>query len=123
MQYQDSFRKLIAWQQAKVFVNVIYKVTISFPREEVFGLTSQMRRAAVSVAANLAEGNSRKNQKERRQFFFIAKSSLTEVDCLAEIAFDQGFLVKDAYANLLEQLNKTAFLVSKLITAINRNDP
>lgn len=67
-------------------VEETYLVTREFPREEAFGLTSQMRRASISVPANIAEGSARKSTNERRQFYFIARASLSELDTHVEIA-------------------------------------
>ena len=73
-------RKLIAWQKAIELVTEIYKITESFPRTEEFGLSSQMRRAAISVPSNIAEGLTRKTNKDKVHFLNIAQSSLSEID-------------------------------------------
>ncbi|MFH1375536.1 MAG: four helix bundle protein [Patescibacteria group bacterium] len=118
MKYENSFRKLVVWQNAKKLIALIYKLTKKFPREEMFGLTSQLRRAAVSVAANIAEGSARIGKKEKRQFYIFAKSSLVEVDCFSELSFDQSYLTKEDYKELLNLINTTAYLLVKLISAI-----
>ncbi|MFH0833912.1 MAG: four helix bundle protein [Patescibacteria group bacterium] len=117
MKYENSFRKLVVWQNAKKLVGLIYKLTKKFPREEIFGLTSQIRRAAVSVAANIAEGSARANKKEKIQFYLIAKSSLVEVDCLAELSFEQNYFSESDYKQLLDLINTTAYLSVKFISA------
>ena len=121
-QYANSFRKLVAWQSAKKLALLIYELTKKFPREEIFGLTSQMRRSAVSVPANLAEGNEKPSRKERVHFFGIARTSLAELDCLSEFALEQKYLTEKEYKEILELINKTAFLIYKLIQALKNRD-
>jgi four helix bundle protein len=79
-------RDLRVWQAAVELVENVYQITAAFPREEAFGLTSQMRRAAVSVPANIAEGAARSGTKELLHFLSIASGSLSELDTLVEIA-------------------------------------
>ncbi|MFA6457769.1 MAG: four helix bundle protein [Patescibacteria group bacterium] len=114
MKYENSFRKLIVWQSAKKLVMLVYQITKKFPREEIFGMTNQIRRAAVSVCANIAEGNARSGEKERIQFFNFAKASLVEVDCLGELAFEQNYFSQKDFDELLELINKTAYLLIRL---------
>jgi len=82
---------LIAWQQAIALVKSIYALSAAFPHSEMYGLTSQMRRAAVSVPANIAEGVGRSGARDRVQFFVIARGSLTELDTLIVLAKELGF--------------------------------
>ena len=107
-------RSLKAWQDAVVLVEEVYAATSSFPREETFGLTAQMRRAAVSVPANLAEGAARTGTKELLRFVSIAVASLSELDTHVEIARRLGFLNDqrldarlDAVAGLLMALESS----------------
>jgi len=79
MKYNYSFEKIEVWQLAKQLTVIIYKLTTNFPDEEKFGLTSQLRRASVSVPSNIAEGNSKSSLKEKAYFTEIAFSSLMEV--------------------------------------------
>ncbi|OGH16816.1 MAG: hypothetical protein A3C30_00440 [Candidatus Levybacteria bacterium RIFCSPHIGHO2_02_FULL_40_18] len=74
-----TFKDLIAWQEGIKLVLLIYKITKQFPREELFALTTQMRRCAISVTSNIAEGFSRRNKKEKNQFYYIALGSVTEL--------------------------------------------
>lgn len=87
-----AHRDLLAWQEAMRLVEDVYAITATFPKEELFGLTSQLRRAAVSIPANIAEGAARNGSKELLQFLGIASGSLSEVDTLIEIAWRQGFI-------------------------------
>ena len=76
----NSFKDLIVWQEAMNLVEMIYKMTRHFPKEELFGLTSQMRRAAISIPSNIAEGNGRKTRPDYLHFLTIAHGSLTELE-------------------------------------------
>jgi four helix bundle protein len=87
-----SYRDLIAWQKAMKFVIEIYNVTQQFPREERYGITSQLRRAAVSVPSNIAEGQARFSQKEFHHFLSQARGSLVEIETQLLIARDLGYL-------------------------------
>jgi four helix bundle protein len=87
-----SHRDLIAWQKAMVLVTDVYALTKEFPREEMYGLTSQIRRAAASVPANIAEGQGRCYGREFHQFLGNARGSLMELDTHLELAFRVGYL-------------------------------
>jgi len=87
-----SYRDLIVWQKATAMVTDIYRSTQSFPREEIFGLTSQLRRSAVSVASNIAEGQGRLSKGEFRQFLGQDRGSLIELETQILIAGNLGFL-------------------------------
>ena len=80
-------RKLIVWQKSMEFVREIYRVSASFPKSEEYGLSSQMRRAAVSIPSNMAEGAARKGKKEFIQFINIAQGSISELDTQLELAY------------------------------------
>jgi four helix bundle protein len=82
----QSFRDLLVWQKAMQLTVAIYRLTQGFPREEIYGLTSQIRRAAVSVPSNIAEGQGRLNSAEFRQFLGVARGSICEVQTQLEIA-------------------------------------
>jgi four helix bundle protein len=87
----QSFRDLQVWQKAMKLTTLVYSITQSFPREEAFGLSSQMRRAAVSIPSNIAEGQGRLNTREFRQFLSIARGSVCELQTQLEIARSLGF--------------------------------
>ena len=95
-----GYKDLIAWQKAMALVAEIYKATQPFPREELFGLTSQLRRAAVSVPSNIAEGYARNSRNEFRHFLGQARGSLAEIETQVEIARRLNFFT-DQIANLL----------------------
>jgi len=88
-------RDLVVWQKAMTLVTEIYRATRGFPKDELFGLTSQLRRAAVSVPSNLAEGHGRNSRKEFHHFVGQARGSLTEVETQLEIASNLDYLAKN----------------------------
>jgi four helix bundle protein len=90
-----SYRDLIVWQKAIAMVTHVYKATQSFPSSEAYGLTSQLRRSAVSVASNIAEGQGRISKPEFRQFLGIARGSLIEMETQIVIASNLGYLPRD----------------------------
>ena len=105
--------RLEAWKSAMELVEVIYRVTSTFPPQEQYGLVSQMRRAAVSVPSNLAEGAARDGSREFARFLAIARGSLSELDTQYQIAIRLGFVKSDQ--NQIEPLlERTSKLVSGL---------
>lgn len=82
---EKGYKQLRVYQEAHKFVLLVYRLSEAFPRSEVFGLTSQMRRAAVSVVANIVEGHARAGKQERKQFLYIANGSLVEVEYYLEL--------------------------------------
>lgn len=109
-----SFTDLNARKQGHSLVIAVYKETKTFPRDEVFGLASQMRRCAVSVTSNIAEGFGRNSIKEKTQFYFIAQGSLTELQNQLLVARDVGYVESQRFAQLAEQ----TVLVHKLLTGL-----
>ncbi|MBA3723705.1 MAG: four helix bundle protein [Candidatus Levybacteria bacterium] len=106
---------LITWQEGHKLVVSIYKVTKIFPREEIYAMTDQMRRASSSVTANIAEGFGRKTYKEKLQFYYQSQGSLTELKDFLLIAKDVGYLSEDQTDNLMDQANHTHKLLQGLI--------
>ena len=98
------FEKLRVWESARHLVKEVYRVTKTFPRSETYGLTSQTNRAAVSVAANLAEGSSRTSRKDQAHFSQIAYGSLMELACLLIVAVDLAFLAPNQEAALRQEI-------------------
>lgn len=98
------FEKLRVWQSARTLIRNVYRATKSFPRTEIYGLASQTNRAAVSVAANLAEGSSRTSRKDQAHFSQIAYGSLMEVACLLIVAVDLEILSADRETKLREEI-------------------
>ncbi|CAN5620519.1 four helix bundle protein [soil metagenome] len=115
-------RKLIAWQESIELVKKIYIITSTFPETEKFGIISQLRRAAVSVPCNIAEGAGRNTKKEFRHFLYISSGSASEVDTLLFISKELGY-IKEPEFNRLESLNdKVSALLNGLIKSIKVAD-
>jgi four helix bundle protein len=110
-----SFMDLDAWKEGHKLVLEIYQITKKFPREELFGLTNQLRRAAVSFTSNIAEGFSRNSYKEKLQFYSMALGSLTEIQNQLLISRDIGYLEKEEYNNLIRQTIKISKITNGLI--------
>jgi four helix bundle protein len=105
-------KKLDVWKRSRSLVKCVYTITSSFPQEERFGLTSQIRRAAVSITANLSEGYGRQQQTDRRRFVEIALGSASELDTLLTLAEDLDFLSPESAQEVLEEVvgvNKMLF--------------
>ncbi|MFZ5365650.1 MAG: four helix bundle protein [Patescibacteria group bacterium] len=96
------FTDIIAWQKSHQLVLKIYKITKEFPSEEKFGLVSQTRRAAISVAANIVEGFARKNTRDSLRFYNISNASLEELKYLVLISCDVDLINKDIHSELVE---------------------
>jgi len=101
----SSFRDLKVWRLGIKIVTEVYEITRSFPREEVYGLVSQMRRSAVSIPSNVAEGFNRYHNKEYRQFVFVALGSCAELETQIEVAERLGYIMKDKRDLLLEDID------------------
>ena len=110
----NSYRDLVAWQLAIELTDQIYACSRSWPRDELFGLTSQVRRAAVSVAANIAEGQGRNGDREFVNHLGIAHGSLCEVETLLVIATRQSYLSSDKESNILALTSRVAGLIHGL---------
>jgi len=109
-----SFRDLVAWQKAMLLARAVYQAPRGFPKEEVYGLTSQMRRAAVSIASNIAEGQSRQSRGEFLQSIAHARGSLAELETQSILAADLGFLD----VNSQEPLNNLICEVGRLLNGL-----
>ncbi|MDP4000636.1 MAG: four helix bundle protein [bacterium] len=109
----SAFTDLIVWQESHKLVLAIYQVTKKFPREEMFGLVSQMRRSAVSITSNLCEGFARKTAKEKIQFYYIAIGSLSELKNQLIISKDLRYLDYEVF----EKLSFHTVSVHKLFNA------
>jgi len=109
---------LRVWQEAIVLVEDVYRLTSSFPREEIYGLTSQMRRVAVSVPANIAEGSARNGTRELLHFLSISSASLAELDTHVEIACRLNFLTHPA--DLKSRMDTVSALLLALSASLRR---
>jgi len=104
-------RKLDVWQKSMELVREIYQITSAFPKNEEYGLSSQMRRAAVSVPSNLAEGAARKGNKEFKHFLSIAQGSLSELDTQIELAHMLGYVASQRHRELMSKMTE----ISKML--------
>jgi len=111
----DGYRELIAWQKAKSVALDVYRCTRRFPRDEVYGLSSQMRRAAVSVPSNIAEGKGRYSRKEFLQFLYHARGSLFELQTQLSIARDLDYIDLAAFKSLESQTEELGRILNGLI--------
>jgi four helix bundle protein len=109
-----KFEKLDVWQKAIDFADLVYDVSRAFPSDERFGLTNQMRRAAVSVSSNIAEGSARISNADFARFIEIATGSLFEVVSQARISFRQGFISKADHAKLYAAAEQQGRMLSGL---------
>jgi four helix bundle protein len=116
-----AFRKLIVWQRAHSFTLAVYKASGKFPKHETFGLVSQIRRAAVSIESNIAEGYALGTAPNYLRHLNISVGSLAEVECQAEIAHDLHYLDDKDYAHLAKLAIEVGYLLSRLKAGIQRN--
>jgi len=117
----NRFEELIAWQKARLLTARIYAATNEGPFARDFGLRDQIRRAAVSIMSNIAEGFERKGQAEFRQFLLIAKASCAEVRSQLYVALDVQYLERQLFDQLLAQANEVGSIVAGLRTAIGHS--
>ena len=116
-----AHKRLNVWQESVSLATAIYQVTDTFPKSESFGLTSQMRRAVISVPSNIAEGAARFSQKEFAQFLNIAGGSLSELDTQLEIAFNLGYLSQEHKQELCSKIDSVALKLAGLISKVKKN--
>lgn len=115
-----TFWNLDAWKEAHEFVLMIYRITQDFPKAEMFGLTSQIRRAVISITSNIAEGFSRQSYKEKIQFYFTALGSVTEVQSQITIARDVGYINSQQFQDIDNQAIRVHKIVHGLIKGAKR---
>lgn len=113
-----SYRDLVAWQKAVDLVTEIYRMTRSFPKDEIYGLTSQLRRAAVSIPSNIAEGQGRLSKGEFRQFLGQARGSILEVETQTIIARNLGFLESAPAENVLQRSAEVNRILNGLLDSL-----
>lgn len=109
-----SFTQLNAWQSGHKLVLIIYKITGIFPSSEKYCLIDQMRRSVISITSNIAEGFSRRSRKEKVQFYYIAKGSLTELQNQLLVSRDLGYISNEEF----EEIANLTVIVSKLIQGL-----
>jgi len=115
-----SYKDLVAWQKSMDLVTAVYRATASFPRDEVFGLTSQLRRAAISIPSNIAEGQGRLSEKEFRHFLGQARGSLMEVETQLQIAENLGYLESAPKNALMEICAEVGRILNGLLASVSK---
>lgn len=118
--YEDT-NKLIVWQKAHELVLKVYEITKSFPKEELFGLTSQIRRATVSLPSNIVEGKARGSKKDYRRFLLMARGSLEEVKYQLLLAKDLEYINELSYKEILNLADETGKMLNGLINKLDRS--
>lgn len=113
-----SFTDLYAWQKGHELVLEIYRITKQFPSEEKFGLSDQMRRCAVSITSNIAEGFSRKGDKEKLQFYYISLGSVTELQNQLLISHDINYMKNSEFQKIAEKSVEVSKLINGLIRSL-----
>lgn len=112
----DNFRNLIVWRRAVEHATSIYRKTVNFPKSELYGLTSQIRRASISISSNVAEGAGRKSKKKFANFLSISYSSACELETQLLIAKNLGYLNSDDFNNLffeIDEIQKMLYTLDK----------
>ena len=117
----SGFKKLGVWQKSYDLTLGVYRLTNKFPQDERYGITSQLRRAASSVPANISEGYERNHRKEYLQFLYIAKGSLGEIETFLMLSRDLGYLSVDEYSILELQRAEIGKMLMGLISLLSKN--
>jgi four helix bundle protein len=113
-------KNLIVWQKSVNLAKDIYELTEKFPKTEIYGLVSQIRRAVISISSNIAEGCARQSSKEKIQFFFVARGSLSEIDSQIEISKELNYISEQDKYKILDKINEVNRLLNGLIKAQRR---
>lgn len=112
-------KDLDVWKKSIDFVTIVYKQTSSFPKEEMYGLTSQIRRAAISIPSNIAEGSARRNKTEFRQFLYISSASTAEIETQLIISVNLNYISQDIQLELTSELTIISKMLQGLIKSLN----
>jgi four helix bundle protein len=123
VQMVRSYQDLIVWQKAMELVTEIYRVSQKFPKEEVFGLTSQIRRAAVSIPSNIAEGRGKFSKGDFQYFLGHARGSLSEVETQILIAKNLDYLTSTEINHIMELSSEVGRLLNGLLASIKKSSP
>lgn len=114
----NTFRSLFVWQKSMAFVTEIYQLTSLFPKEEIYGLTSQIRRSSVSIPSNIAEGYGRDGDSDYLRFLNISMSSLFEIQTQLEISFNLKFLTENQFNKIYGESREIERMLSSFIRKI-----
>ncbi len=116
----ESYKGLIAYQKGYQLTLQVYEITKKFPKEEIYGIISQMRRSAVSIPCNIAEGYRRGHRKEYIQFLYVAYGSCSELETLLSLSKDLGFLDQHSFDKIYALQEETSKLLKSLIGSLSR---
>lgn len=111
------FEDIIAWQKARIFINHVYNVTKRFPPEERYGLTSQFQRAAVSIAANIAEGYKRLGKDDKIRFYNYSQGSLEECRCYIYLSQDFNYIAPDEAQTMINEIEEASKILNSYINS------
>jgi four helix bundle protein len=117
-----NHKDLILWQKAMALATEVHRLTAALPRHEMFGLSSQLRRAAVSIPSNVAEGAARRTTREFLSFLHIARGSFAELETQLHLALDIGYLGDAALAPVLGRLDEVGRLLNAVIVGLRRRE-
>lgn len=115
----SSYKELIVWQKSMELARLVYAATKQYPKEEIYGLTSQVRRAAVSIPSNIAEGYARKSRKEYLQFYSIAYGSTLELETQLILAHDFGYVNDDSFLSIQKLVDEVSRMLHSMILKLN----
>ena len=116
-----DFKKLIVWERSHKLASVIYRLTKQVPKEELYGITSQMRRAAISIPTNIAEGSGKNTEKDFSRYLSIASGSASEVEYLLILAKELEFIDKKDFELLITEINEIKKMLNTFQIKINAN--
>ncbi len=116
-----SYKDLLVWQESRHLKDMVYDIVQTFPKEEIYCLSSQMRRAVVSIGSNIAEGSGRGSRRDYIHFLYIARGSAYEIETQTIYADDLHFLTPLQSEKLHHQIFKVTYLINKLIAALENN--
>lgn len=103
----NSYKDLDTWKKAKELTILIYELTKKFPKEEIFGLTNQMRRASISISNNIAEGTGRQYKRDTLQFLFISNGSINEIESMIDVSLSLGFIDSTSAVLIIDKIEET----------------
>ncbi len=118
--YNKGFRSLVVWQEAKKLSHTIYDLTNKFPPDERFGLMSQLRRAATSAMANIAEGSAMPTKAHRDAFYLRERGSVVEVDCFIDFSAERKYVAVTDSENVQDHCARLTYLLTKLIQSAGK---
>lgn len=121
MEKTKTFKELIVWQKSHKLVLEIYKTTKAYPKDEVYSLTSQLRRAGVSIAANISEGYKKKSKASKLNFLNISEGSLEEVKYYILLSKDLGYITEKEFINLDAMCDEVGRLINGYSMGISKN--